>query len=102
MHHLDLKENHLLAAKLEADIYYAGSNSYGASSSKRKPLNRYNKWKGKGASSSYNKPKPNQHEKRKHYFNKKMSKMKYYNCGKKSHYTRNCGESKKLYTLCIF
>ncbi|XP_056161078.1 uncharacterized protein LOC130135581 [Syzygium oleosum] len=96
MRHLELEEDHLLAAKPETDIYYAGSSSHGASSSKRKRVERFMKWKGKGASSLGKKPKFNQQDKGKRSFVKKMLRVKCYNCSKKGHFARDCGEPKKI------
>ncbi|XP_071725008.1 uncharacterized protein [Rutidosis leptorrhynchoides] len=62
VHHLELEENRLLAAKPKAEIYHACSSSHGASSSKRKRPNWFDKGKGKEASPSGKKSKLNQHE----------------------------------------
>ena len=95
MRHLELEEDRLLAAKTQSDVYFIRSGSHGASGSKRKHPGWFKKGKGKGAEPSGKKPKFNKHGKGKRPFKKNISRMKCYNCGKKGHFARDCGEPKK-------
>ncbi|MBW0583023.1 hypothetical protein O181_122738 [Austropuccinia psidii MF-1] len=102
MRHLELEEDRLLAAKPDAELYHASSSSHGASSSKRKRPNWFDKGKGKEEGPLGKKPKFNQHERGKRPRMKKLARVKCYNCDKKGHYARDCREPKKVCTPCTF
>ena len=97
-HHLELKQDRIEVARPMTDVYMASCSPQGAQAVNHKKYNGFYK-KRKKVGKAPKKAKFNHHGKGKYPFKKNKSKLKYYNCGKKDHFARECTKPKKVKTL---